>query len=159
MGAKVADLWQPKLDVEGDERAAVARALSAVYEPMMVSMAVIGYKRRLGAVTGDRLARDKRTARQVAAAYFRVYMTDVAADWNTLREAAEQDDEIRRQAGVVSWPFWLVGKEAELRAAAIWCATWVMKINLRSDIVKQFATRLDYAAGRLCVVRERLSNE
>jgi hypothetical protein len=155
--ASPAELWQPQLEVEGDESAALARARAVTYEPMMVCLAVLGYRRRLGAVSAEALAQDKLTARRTAHCLKRIVdHIDGGHDWNALRATAELGDEFRAQASVLRWDDWLPKQADDLKREAVWCATWFMKINMRAKLVKEVVGRLDYAAGRLLIIHERL---
>jgi hypothetical protein len=62
----------------------------------------------------------------------------------------------RVQAAVLKWDVWLPARTAEVRREAVWAATWVMKINLSSDILRGLVVVLDYAAKRLGQICETI---
>jgi hypothetical protein len=154
--AVIADLWDPKLAVEGDERQACGHVLSAVQEPLMVCLAVAAYKRRLGGgATAAQLRQDKRLARQVGYMMFLIaHKAGLEADWQEL--GMEVSDLHRQAAAVVRWSDWLPQLSERLRQEAVWCATWIMKINLKPVVLKSILFRLDEASTRLVRIADEL---
>jgi len=146
---RLTDLMDPNLKVEGDETAAVARVRAAVEPPMMVALAVVGYKRRLGKAGSSELAADKRTGRRAAQCLLSVMelVEQERLDWNTVREAVDADH--RAAAAVLDWKVWLPEQAAVMRREAQWCATWVIQVNIQCRILKRIAFRMDGASERL----------
>lgn len=115
----------------------------------MVALAVTNYKRRLAGVGSKELAKDKRTARRAAHALLSAVQVveGEKLDWNELR--AQVTDEQRAAAATLDWGAWLAATAAACEQEARWLATWVIRVNLQSTIVRKLARQLHDAAVRL----------
>lgn len=156
MARKLVELWNPSLKTkELTEQQVLQLTMEKMREPMLVCLAVAGFKRRLSDAGDDELAADKQLARTAASEHAKVYLTAEGhltpwdRLWESLREEAREEPAFRQAAAVLKWEAWLL-EQAELREReAVWNAGWVMRYNTTSAPVRSVIRQLDDCRERL----------
>lgn len=155
MARKLVELWNPSQEVQSLTEAEVLHlTMTQMREPLLMSIAVAMFKRRLGGVPDDALAADKQLARAVASEHAKVYLTAEGhiTQWNELWEQMREEarEPVWRQAAAaVQWKEWLPMAAAQREREAVWNAGWVMRYNTTSKRVRSVIRQLDDCRERL----------
>lgn len=156
MARKLVELWDPMLEVKQmTEPEVLTLTMHQMREPVLVCLAVAGFKRRLSDGSDQELAADKQLARTVAAEHAKVYLTAEGHQtrwddmWESFREEARSELMYRQEAAVLRWADWLAAAAAQREREAVWNAGWVMKFNTTSQPVRAVIRQLDDCRERL----------